>query len=112
VVSRYQKRLSGPLLDRIDIHVEVPRVDFDKLSDARRGETSRIIRERVEGAREQQRRRFAGYVDGHSQLLTNADTPALRAGARVGPGEISEFCAVPAGEAGHSLLRAAMRSCR
>jgi magnesium chelatase family protein len=98
VVSRYQKRLSGPLLDRIDIHVEVPRVDFDKLSDARRGETSKAIRDRVEAARERQRRRFAGYVDGHSQLLTNAD---------MGPGEIREFCAVD--EAGHSLLRAAMR---
>ncbi len=98
VVSRYQKRLSGPLLDRIDIHVEVPRVDFEKLSDARRGETSRAIRARVEAARERQRQRFAGYVDGHSQLLTNAD---------MGPGEIREFCAVD--EAGHSLLRAAMR---
>jgi len=40
LVSRYQKRLSGPLLDRIDIHVEVPRVPFQKLSDERRGETS------------------------------------------------------------------------
>jgi magnesium chelatase family protein len=84
----------------IDIHVEAPRVDFDKLSDARRGEASRVIRERVEMARERQRRRFAGYADGHSQLLTNAG---------MGPGEIREFCAVPAGEAGHSLLRAAMR---
>ncbi len=98
VVSRYQKRLSGPLLDRIDIHVEVPRVDFEKLSDARRGETSHAIRERVEAARERQRGRFASYADGHGALLTNAD---------MGPGEIREFCAVD--EAGHSLLRAAMR---
>ncbi len=43
-VGRYQKRLSGPLLDRIDIHVEVPRVDYEKLSDTRRGEPSRAIR--------------------------------------------------------------------
>jgi len=98
VVSRYQKRLSGPLLDRIDIHVEAPRVDFDKLSDARRGESSRAIRTRVELARQRQRQRFASYAEGHSQLLTNAD---------MGPGEIREFCAVD--EAGHSLLRAAMR---
>lgn len=98
VVSRYQKRLSGPLLDRIDIHVEVPRVDFEKLSDTRRGETSKTIRDRVEAARERQRQRFASYAEGHNQLLTNAD---------MGPGEIREFCAVD--EAGHSLLRAAMR---
>ncbi len=98
MVSRYQQRLSGPLLDRIDIHVEVPRVDFDKLSDARRGEASKAIRQRVEAARERQRRRFAGNAGGHSQLLTNAD---------MGPGEIREFCAVD--DAGHSLLRAAMR---
>jgi hypothetical protein len=82
-------------------------VDFEKLSDVRRGEVSTAIRARVEAARERQRGRFASYADGHGALLTNADTPALRAGASVGPGEIREFCAVD--EAGHSLLRAAMR---
>ncbi|MER2599486.1 MAG: YifB family Mg chelatase-like AAA ATPase [Caldilineales bacterium] len=97
-VSKYQKRLSGPLLDRIDIHVEVPRVDFEKLSDTHRGESSRAIRTRVEAARARQRERFADYAEGHGALLTNAD---------MGPGEIREFCAVD--EAGHSLLRAAMR---
>ena len=96
VVSRYQKRLSGPLLDRIDIHVEVPRVDFEKLSDSRRGEPSSSIRQRIETARERQRLRFAGGANGRA--LTNAD---------MGPGEIREFC--PVDEAGHSLLRAAMR---
>lgn len=96
VVSRYQKRLSGPLLDRIDIHVEVPRVDFEKLSDSRRGEPSHVIRQRVEAARERQRRRFAPL--NNPRLMTNAD---------MGPGEIREFC--PVDEAGHSLLRAAMR---
>ena len=43
-VTRYQKRLSGPLLDRIDIHVEVPRVDYEKLSDERLGESSAAVR--------------------------------------------------------------------
>ncbi len=95
---RYQKRLSGPLLDRIDIHVEVPRVDYEKLSDSRRGELSKVVRARVEGARERQRRRFAAMGDGARHLLTNAD---------MGPGEIREFC--PIDDAGHSLLRAAMR---
>src|SRR5947209_6302866 len=58
MVTRYQKRLSGPLLDRIDIHVEVPRVEYEKLSDNRLGESSARIRERVERAREIQRQRF------------------------------------------------------
>ncbi len=93
VVSRYQKRISGPLLDRIDIHVEVPRVDFDKLSDDRRGEPSSMIRARVEAARERQRRRFAG-----THLRTNAD---------MGVAEVRTFCRID--DAGRSLLGAAMR---
>jgi magnesium chelatase family protein len=47
------------MLDRIDIHIEVPRVDFEKLSDNRRGEASDEIRVRVEQARQHQRERFA-----------------------------------------------------
>ena len=47
-VTRYQKRISGPLLDRIDIHIEVPRVDYQKLTDERLGERSEAIRARVE----------------------------------------------------------------
>ena len=46
--SPYQKRISGPLLDRVDIHVEVPRVEFEKLASDRVGEPSASIRERVE----------------------------------------------------------------
>ncbi len=93
MVSRYQKRISGPLLDRIDIHIEVPRVEYEKLSDDRLGEPSAAIRARVEAARERQRRRFEG-----SHLLTNAD---------MGPAEVREYC--PLDEAGRSLLRAAMQ---
>jgi magnesium chelatase family protein len=93
MVSRYQKRISGQLLDRIDIHIEVPRVEYEKLSDDRLGEPSAAIRERVEAARERQRRRFAGTA-----LLTNAD---------MGPAEVREYC--PVDDAGRSLLRAAMQ---
>ncbi|HYL42319.1 MAG TPA: ATP-binding protein, partial [Ktedonobacteraceae bacterium] len=50
-IARYQKRISGPLLDRIDIHVEVPRVDYEKLADKRNAETSEMIRKRVQAAR-------------------------------------------------------------
>ena len=76
MITRYRKRISGPLLDRIDIHVEVPRVEYDKLTDDRLGEPSARIRARVEAARERQRERFAGATggaDGTVTLLTNAD---------------------------------------
>ena len=69
-VTRYQKRISGPMLDRIDIHIEVPRVDFEKLSDNRRGEASEDIRVRVDEARSRQRARFSGLNNG---VMTNAD---------------------------------------
>ena len=49
-IARYQKRLSGPLLDRIDIHVEVPRVAYEKLTDRREGERSADVRLRVRAA--------------------------------------------------------------
>jgi len=60
VVTKYQKRISGPLLDRIDIHVEVPEVDFAELISDRTGETSASIRERVQAARERRQVRFEG----------------------------------------------------
>jgi len=78
MVTRYQKRISGPLLDRIDIHVEVPRVEYEKLSDDRLGEPSAAIRGRVAAARERQLRRFKG-----TSLTCNADTPALAAQVQV-----------------------------
>lgn len=92
-VMRYQNRISGPLLDRIDIHVQVPRVDYEKLSGDRLGEPSAKIRERVERARMRQRIRFAG-----TNLQCNGD---------MGPGEVRRFCAVD--DAGRNLLRAAMQ---
>ena len=57
-VTKYQKRISGPLLDRIDIHIEVPRVDYQKLSSDRLGESSDAIRKRVQAARDRQTARF------------------------------------------------------
>jgi magnesium chelatase family protein len=93
MVSRYQKRISGPLLDRIDIHIEVPRVEWEKLSDERQGEPSAAIQARVEAARKRQLGRFKG-----TRLLSNAD---------MGPAEVRDFCRVD--EAGKSLLKAAMK---
>ena len=92
-VTKYQKRISGPLLDRIDIHIEVPRVEYDKLSDVRVGEPSAAIRQRVEKARAVQQARFQG-----TSLVCNAD---------MGPAEIRQFCDLD--EAGRNLLKAAMR---
>ncbi len=92
-VARYQKRLSGPLLDRIDIHVDVPRVNYDKLSSDRLGEPSSAIRERVIAARTRQSERFRG-----TRCLTNAD---------MGAAEIRQHCMLDA--AGQSLMKAAMR---
>jgi magnesium chelatase family protein len=59
IVTRYQKRLSGPMLDRIDLHLGVPRVDFDRLTSDEVGERSDAIRTRVIAARQRQWRRFA-----------------------------------------------------
>ncbi|MCE5207098.1 MAG: YifB family Mg chelatase-like AAA ATPase [Chloroflexi bacterium] len=73
MVTKYQKRISGPMLDRIDIHIEVPRVDYEKLSDRRSGESSSEIRKRVEAARQVQTRRFAGLECEPSLLTCNAD---------------------------------------
>jgi magnesium chelatase family protein len=93
MISCYQKRISGPLLDRIDIHIEVPRVEYEKLSDDRLGEPSAAIQPRVEAARDRHRHRFQG-----SGLLSNAD---------MGLAEVRTHGQVD--EAGRNLLRAAMQ---
>jgi len=80
-VTKYQKRISGPLLDRIDIHIEVPRVDYEKLSGDRLGESSEIICRRVQAARDIQSNRFSN--NGSSDIACNADM-------RVG--EIRQIC--------------------
>ncbi|WP_221898782.1 YifB family Mg chelatase-like AAA ATPase [Robiginitalea sp. SC105] len=71
-VHRYMGRISGPLLDRIDMHLEVRPVPFDKLSDRRKGEGSQAIRKRVMAAREKQDRRFrsAGKLHYNAQMGT------------------------------------------
>ncbi len=59
-IAQYQKKVSGPLLDRIDLHVEVPRVQFEKLAKEDLAEPSSAIRARVEAARARQQQRFVG----------------------------------------------------
>jgi magnesium chelatase family protein len=78
----------------MDIYVEVPRVEYEKLSDNRLGETSSAIRARVEAARKLQRERFQA-------------THGVTCNAEMRPAEIREFCQLDA--AGQSLIKAAMR---
>ena len=93
LVSRYQKRISGPFIDRVDIFVEVPRVDYDKLTDDRLGEESRTVQARVEATRVRQQQRFKG-----TRLTCNADMT---------PAEVREHCQVE--ESAQGLLKAAMQ---
>jgi magnesium chelatase family protein len=71
-VQKYLSRISGPLLDRIDIHIEVVPVPFDKLSEQRTAEPSRTIRERVTAARNAQRERYAEYRGIHCNAQINS----------------------------------------
>ena len=91
-VQQYQKKISGPLLDRIDLHLSVTRVAYEKLADAHICESSEMIRARVQAARQRQAARFAGLP-----IYCNAD---------MGVAEVREHCVVD--DAGRSLMKAAM----
>ncbi|MHA7609111.1 YifB family Mg chelatase-like AAA ATPase [Elizabethkingia meningoseptica] len=91
-MQRYMSKISGPLLDRIDIHIEVSKVDFEQLSDKRKGESSTVIRNRVINARKTQSARFSS-LDIHYN-------------AQMGPREIEQFCELD--EASSQLLKTAM----
>ena len=92
-VQRYLTKISGPLLDRIDIHVEVPAIKFKELSSDRKGESSAIIRERVQLARGVQLERFENEKD----LFSNADMQ---------PAEIRTYCKID--ESSQELLKTAI----
>ncbi len=96
LVMRYQQRISGPLMDRIDIHLEVPRVPFQKLAALEKGEASAEVRARVERARQHQHARFTHL--GKPNVLVNGD---------MGPAEVQHFCAID--ETGRNLMRSAMQ---
>jgi len=92
-MQRYLSKVSGPLLDRIDIHIEVTPVPFDKLSDDRKGESSVEIRKRVTAAREVQTRRFV-------------DSDSVHYNAQMNTKQIREYCKLDA--ASLQLLKTAM----
>ena len=79
---RYRSKLSGPLLDRIDLHIDVPRVAYKELTGAPAEESSAAIRERVRAARQVQARRFTGS--------------STRVNARMNRGELEKFCLLEA----------------
>jgi magnesium chelatase family protein len=91
-IRKYLARISGPLLDRIDIHVEVPRLSPDELEQFAPSEPSETMRDRVRLARERQAERFAG-----TEMQCNADMTS---------GAVREFCRLTDDVAG--LLRAAV----
>jgi len=92
-IQNYLGRISGPLLDRIDLHIEVPPVKFREIAGDKTGETSAQIRNRVVAARQHQHARFA-------------DKPKITCNARMGTKELKEFCALD--EATKELLKMAM----
>jgi len=79
-IIKYQQKISGPIIDRIDLHIEVPRLSFEKLTDKKVAESSAEIRKRVEAARKIQQLRFKSLP-----MLTNGE---------MRPQEIKEFCQV------------------
>ena len=91
-IERYLGRISGPLLDRIDIHIEVPPVPFRELSDATNGTSSEEMREQVVNARKHQARRF-------SAVRTNVN-------GKMKPPEIRRFCKL--NKDAEELLKSAM----
>ena len=91
-IQNYLGRISGPLLDRIDLHVEVPQVKFREMSAERNGETSTQIRQRVVAARQGQQARFSG-----TRITCNA---------RMGTRELKKYCGLD--EASSELLKFAM----
>ena len=95
MVQRYQKRISGPLMDRIDIHLEMARVPFQKLAGLTGGEASEMIRARVEAARLIQEERFAAVEK--ETVTINGD---------MGPAEVQSFCQID--KEGMELMRAAV----
>lgn len=91
-VRQYQTKISGPLLDRIDLHIEVPSIKYRSLSDKEGGESSAVIKERVNLARNRQVKRYEG--------------PAIFCNARMTDRQIKTYCAID--EESHRLLEMAI----
>jgi magnesium chelatase family protein len=75
-IQKYRARISGPLLDRIDLQVDVPVAPFERLVETRRGEPSTAVRARVQAARERQTRRFADSLTRHNGMMSPREIEA------------------------------------
>ena len=106
IVTKYQKRISGPLLDRIDIHIEVPRVEYEKLSDQRLGEPSAVIQKRVEAARQIQRERFTTQNNLEDENAHAIKGDGITCNADMRPAQVRQFCDLD--ETSRTLMRSAM----
>ena len=102
-IIRYINRISGPLLDRIDIHLEVNAVKFEDLHDRRRGESSCDIRQRVQNAREVQSHRFTKTISD----FQNDQYEATFCNSQMNPSEIRSFCQLD--KSGYRLMEHAMK---
>ena len=90
-VEQYMRRISGPLLDRIDMHIEVPSVEYEAMRRREKPESSETVRQRVNAAREIQKRRFAGTEVSCNAYMT--------------PSMVGRYCALD--EAGEKLMQGA-----
>ncbi|NML66722.1 YifB family Mg chelatase-like AAA ATPase [Hymenobacter sp. RP-2-7] len=93
VVQKYLNKVSGPLLDRIDLHVEVTPVTFDQMAETRKAESSQAIQQRVETARQRQAARFTDFPEIHSNALMPSQM-------------VKDICQIS--QAGRTLLKTAM----
>ena len=91
-IIKYQKKISGPLIDRIDLHIEVPRIKFEKLSTDNLAESSKSIRERVEKARKIQQERFK-----NKKIISNSEMSSQ---------DVKDFCKI--GEETLEILKTAI----
>jgi magnesium chelatase family protein len=92
-VQRYLSKVSGPLLDRIDIHIEVTPVNFEQLSESRKAERSALVRERVINARKIQEERYS-------------ESEGIYCNAQISSTQAREYCAL--NSIGQTLLKTAM----
>ena len=94
-IERYRSRISGPLMDRIDIQVDVPSVEYHELSSAKKGESSAIVRERVNKARKIQTERYK-------------DIPGINSNSQLTAGMLQKYCRLD--KSADSLLRSAFNA--
>lgn len=93
-IQKYQSKISGPILDRIDLYIEVPQLPFEKIAHLKSGDSSKVIQERVQNAREIQQKRFSG-----EDITCNAEMSSP---------QVKKYC--PLSEEGKAILQTATQN--